>query len=155
MANELNEKSFEAFVRKLIEDHVLPHDPELLLMKSKKAVDILICKNGSEPKLFFIEVKFHQQHHGRLGFGSGNGVGFQPEILIRNPDYFDQNMRWIIGDDEHGDSKFLFLTNTQLSEYLSGGTVGKKFNNIQKRLLREGEWIDARQLASKVRAWTK
>ncbi len=154
MRGQLDEKSFEVRIRNLVTDHVLPNNRDLILMESKKAVDILICKNGKEPALFFIEVKYHQQRHNRLGFGSGKGVGFQPEILTRNPDYFDQNMRWIIGDDDHLDDQFLFLNNRQLSEYLSGGSIGKKFNNIQKRLLKEGGWIDVKQLISGILSWT-
>lgn len=150
---ELNERLFEAELREIITTNILPKSNSLVLMESKKAVDILICKNGDRPQLYFIEVKFHRKHHGRLGFGSGAGIGFQPEILMKNPDYFHQNMRWIIGDDDHGLDGFLLLNNKQLSAYLSGGSVGKKFNNIQKRLLREGEWINRDRLISELYEW--
>ena len=87
-----SEIHFERYIRTLIEEHICKYDPSIELLKSKKAVDILICKNRPTPELFFIEVKHFIKNHGRLGFGSRKGGGFQPEILSRRPEYFEKNL---------------------------------------------------------------
>lgn len=149
----LNEKAFEAQIRSLIIDNILTERSDLMIMDSKKAVDILICKNGAEPALFFLEVKFHKLSHGRLGFGSSGGIGFQPEILKKQPEYFARNMRWIIGHEKHGLGRFILLNNRDLANYVAGGVVGTKFNNIQARIFDQATWLSETELIRELQAW--
>lgn len=94
----INEAAFENFVRREVIDNALPSNL-YQLFNFKKAVDILIAYNGPAAKLFFIEIKYHKLNHGRLGFGQGQGLGFQPEVLSLRPKYFEENMRWILGKE--------------------------------------------------------
>lgn len=130
-----SEKLFEDHVRKLIKKHILPNDKELIMFHNKKAVDILLCRNGKKPALYFLEIKYHKRKHGRLSTGHSKGGGFQPEVLSRLPAYFEKNMRWILGvEDRRG---YWILKNSELIKYLSGGTIGEKHNNIQARIFKE------------------
>lgn len=135
-----NEFEFEQKIRHLIKTKILPEIDNLILFESKKAVDIILCKNGSNPKVHFIEVKYHKENHGRLGFGSKSGIGFQPEILRLKPDYFLENMIWILGVESS--ESYWVLKNNEIVNFLSKGTVGIKYNNIQKRLFKDIEGIN-------------
>jgi len=88
-----DEREFEAHIRALVTTHITSANPDIYPLKNKKAVDILICKDSPPPELFFIETKYHQVKHGRLGFGGRKGGGFQPEIVLRKPAYFESNLR--------------------------------------------------------------
>lgn len=147
-----SEKQFEREIRAIIRSKISSKHSEIFSLDSKKAVDILICRDGSAPALFFLEVKFHKARHGRLGFGGRGGVGFQPELLQRKPAYFERNMRWIIGSDSHP-NQFLLLKNETIRDYVAGKEIGQKFNNIQKRVFTEETWLSKDQLASKLEQW--
>src|SRR5262249_25800011 len=95
------ESEFEAHVRELIRRHATAHDPAFHALRNKKAVDIIICKDSPPPQLFFLEIKFHRDHHGRLGFGGSKGGGFQPEIVGSRPAYFETHLRWILASESH------------------------------------------------------
>lgn len=147
------EGEFEAYIRKLIQTHITATNPKIYALKNKKAVDILVCKDAPTPELFFIEVKYHQKKHGRLGFGGRNGGGFQPEIVSRKPAYFENNLRWVIASEEHENGKVLFLTSDTVRKYLSGGVVAEKFNNFQKRIFREESWLSEQQFVEQLGSW--
>lgn len=148
-----NEAEYESLVRSIIEEHVVGDNKQLILLENKKAVDILLCRNGDSPALFFIEIKFHKETKGRLGFGSANGRGFQPEILSKRPDYFERNMRWIIGDESHGGDGFILVSNKELSNYIAGNSISYKHNNIKRKLLLEGAWFNKKQLIESLISW--
>ncbi len=147
----LSEKEFEAHIRHLITIHILPLDENLMLIKNKKAVDVLICKNGKNPALYFIEIKYHRITHGRLGTGHGKGGGIQPEILQRQPDYFKKQMRWILGTENK--EGYWILDNKEIMQYISNGSIGEKYNNIQTRLFREKEPYVETQLIDTIKNW--
>jgi len=146
-----NEREFENYIRSLIELYVTKKNSHIFPLVNKKAVDIIICKNHPTPHLYFIEVKFHLNKHGRLGFGSKGGGGFQPEILLRKPVYFENNLRWVIGSEES--DKIFFLTNEQLRNYISGEKIGKKFNNIQKKIFIQEEGLTEKQFVTVLKEW--
>ncbi|MBL4588646.1 MAG: hypothetical protein JKY11_01015 [Alphaproteobacteria bacterium] len=148
-----NEGAFEVYLRSLIQTRICDKYPELMLFENKKAVDILICRNGEKPELFFIEVKYYKKSHGRLGFGSASGVGFQPEIVSKSPDYFESNLRWIIAGEGYSNKGALFVPSKIIRRYLSGGTVDKKHNNIQKKILEEIEGLDEDSLVQEIESW--
>ncbi len=151
--NEITERIFEAHVRKQIAQKILPHRSDLILMNSKKAVDIMICRNGETPALYLIEVKFHKSKHGRLGFGSSKGIGFQPEILLKMPDYFSRYMKWVIGEESRGIHEFAVLDNYEMQQFVSGGKVGEKHNNIQKLIFTQVDWLTEQQLVTRLLEW--
>ena len=92
------EQILESHLRHLIAAQITTNHPHIYALDNKKAVDIVICRDGNPMAVFFIEVKLYQQTHGRLGIGTGAGGGYQPEIIVRNPDYFETHLRWVIVD---------------------------------------------------------
>jgi hypothetical protein len=146
-----NEIEFENNIRQIILEEILPSNSDLILLTSKKAVDIVICRNNSNPALFFLEIKYHKNNHGRLGFGHGKGGGFQPEILKKRPQIFETNLKWIIGSEEN--EHYFLLDNTTLVNYLQGGQVADKFNGIQKRLFIQETGINKQELVNKLKNW--
>ena len=129
------ELEFETRIRDIIRSEVIPKHPELLMIENQKTTDILICKNGEQPGLYFLEIKYHKRNHGRLGFGHAKGKGFQPEVLRTRPHYFEQNMRWIIGADDL--ETYIFTDNKTIIDYVSGGEIDYKHNNIQTKIFKE------------------
>ncbi|WP_445360279.1 hypothetical protein ACJJIL_16895 [Microbulbifer sp. EKSA005] len=148
-----NESEFESYLRGLIETRICPNNPDLVLFENKKAVDILICRNGENPALFFLEVKYHKQSHGRLAFGSSSGGGFQPEIISKAPDYFEANLMWLISGEGYSDNGVIFTSSSVIRNYLSGGSVGEKFNNIQKKIFREINGYNEDELVNRIESW--
>jgi hypothetical protein len=146
-----SERTFESYIRNLIQLHIASKNKKIHLLESKKAVDIVICRNTIPPHLYFLEVKYHINGHGRLGFGSKGGGGFQPEILSKRPHYFENNLRWVIAS-EHSD-RIHFLNNEVLLNFISGGSIGKKFNNIQKKLFAHQEGLTEIQFVSALKRW--
>jgi hypothetical protein len=146
-----SEKIFEEYIRTLITKHILPKDKELIMFQNKKAVDVLLCRNGKKPALYFIEIKYHKRSHGRLSTGHGKGGGFQPEILSRLPVYFEKNMRWVLGvEDMEG---YFLLQNSQLIKHIAGGAIGKKYNNIQMKLFKEELSLSEKQFITALKDW--
>ena len=149
----LSESQFESRIGELIVEHVTALRPSIYTLRNKKAVDILVCKDGPKPELFFIEVKYHKAKHGRLGFGHSKGGGFQPEILTVQPNYFESNLRWALASETHHPDKVLFLSSAVLRQYLSGGVVGEKFNNIQAKIFREQTWLSEQEFIGELQLW--
>ena len=148
-----SERELETRIRSLILTHITARNSTVYPLTNKKAVDILICKDGPKPELFFIEVKHHQTKHGRLGFGGSKGSGFQPEILSRKPAYFEKNLRWVLACEEHESDEVLFLTSEIIRQYLAGGVVAEKFNNLQEKIFREQTWLNEYQFVDQLQLW--
>lgn len=146
-----SEREFEAHIREIITKKILPLDKGLVMIQNKKAVDILICRNGKKPALYFIEIKYHKTNHGRLGTGHGKGGGIQPEILKLQPDYFKKQMRWILGAESH--EGYWMLNNQELTTFIAGSAIGEKYNNIQTRLFREKQAFTERQFIKSLKDW--
>ncbi len=149
-----SERQFEAKIRGLLEDHVTSLDPNVYALKSKKAVDIVVCRDAPQAELFFIEVKYHKRNHGRLGFGGGKGGGFQPELLSRKPAYFEKKLRWALASETHQPGKIFFLTSELLRrKYVSGNKVEHKYNNIKVKLFRERSGLSEHEFIRVLRGW--
>lgn len=148
----VSEKAFEQHIRELIKKHILPKDKTLIILDNKKAVDILLCRNGNRAELFFIEIKYHKLSHGRLGTGHGKGGGIQPEILSKQPTYFQDNMRWILGvEDREG---YYFVDNATLTDkYLSGNGIETKYNNIKTIIFKDEQNLTEKQLIKSLKDW--
>lgn len=151
--NFASEAEFEAYIRKLISDEITAKNRSIYALENKKAVDILMCRDAPEPDIFFIEVKYHKKAHGRLGFGSSSGGGFQPEIVSRKPTYFESNLRWAIASEAHPENGIIFVPSDVIRKYVSGGEVGQKFNNIQAKIFREVSGFDEQGFISELIKW--
>ena len=145
-----NEREFEQHIRELIDKQIVIHDKDLMLLRNKKAVDILLCRNGVTPALYFIEVKYHKNF--RLGTGHGKGGGFQPEIIKYAPAYFETNMRWILGDVQH-EGRYWLVDNATIRGNLSGEKIDDKYNNIHNKFFREVPSLNETELVSAITEW--
>jgi len=144
-----SETDFEKHLRKDIVSFSIPND--YILFNSKKAVDILIAKNGDIPRLFFIEVKYHKNSHGRMGIGQGKGGGFQPEILQTKTDYFEQNLIWILGNEDS--EEYWLCNNETIRKYVNNGFIGEKYNGIQLKIFKEENSISKETIIKKLENW--
>jgi len=148
-----SEAEFETHVRALIAQKITAEHPELFVLQNKLAVDIVICREGPSPAVFFIEAKYVKRSSGRVGFGSGAGAGLQPEILLKKPAYFERHLRWVFGSDMHPGAGYSFVTSDVVRKYFAAGMLGEKQNNIREALFRETASIDESQLTSALRDW--
>ncbi|OOG79005.1 hypothetical protein [Flavobacterium sp. A45] len=146
-----SETEFETHIRKIIVDKISAIDSDIVILRNKDVVDILICKNSKPSRLFFIEAKFHKASNGRIGFGNSQGGGFQPEILTKRPKYFDENMRWIFGKEN--DDKFYIGGNEEVSKYFCGGEIGIKFNNFQNKIYEHLTSYNEEELIEYLKKW--
>jgi len=148
-----NEGELERHVRNMIATAITAHHPNIYALDNKKAVDIVICRDSPAPALFFLETKLYQSGHGRIHIGTGKGAGYQPEILLKKPDYFETNLRWIIVDGRLTEPRYVFVTNEIVRRYLAGSGIGDKFNNIQTRIFREVSGINEPSLIQELRTF--
>ena len=151
--NFANEAELEAHVRMLIAKYITAKHNGIYVLDNKKAVDILICRDEPQPDLFFLEVKYHKRSHGRLGFGSSSGGGFQPEIVSKKPIYFESNLRWVIASEEHPENGIIFVSSEVIRKYVAGGQVGDKFNNIQTKIFREVSGYGNQEFIAELSKW--
>ncbi len=149
-----DEREMNTVVRSWIDTSIIPKlTDDFVLLLSDKSFDIPICKNGRDPRLFFIELKCHQSRHARLGIGHGKGGGFQVEILKEQVDYFERFLRWLLAYPERYPGEFLFLTSEEVRRFLSGGRVGRKFNNIRLSIFEGCELKSADDLQAELLDW--
>lgn len=151
MKNIETEANFEKRIRDIIINDIISHTPNLMLLEIQKTTDIVICRNGADPQIFFLEIKYYHPSHGRLGFGHANGKGFQPEILRKKPAFFQTNMRWIIGSLEN--ENYYFVDNGTILKYVSGGEIGYKQNNIQTKIFNEINGLSKSELCNELSTW--
>ena len=147
------ESDFENHLREIINSRIMPKCPNIIVLKYKTVGDIVIMRNGLSPAIFFIEVKYYQRSKGRLGLGDGSGGGIQPEILQKRPAYLESNLRWIIGSDAHSGAGYWFIGSDTLINFISGGSIGNKQNNIQEKLLKEFSSVNEDQLVEEITRW--
>lgn len=147
-----NEREFEDHIRMLITNYILRLDTTLILLDNKKTVDIMLCRNGRKPALYFLEIKYHKKSNRRLSTGHGNGGGFQPELLSKQPDYFKKNMRWILGNENS--NMFWLLTNSEVAQNLSGKDgIGEKYNNIKGSIFNTFTPVSEMDLVISLKEW--
>jgi hypothetical protein len=101
-----------------------------MLFLGKNISDIVVFKqDASAPLMLFIEAKYHKSNHGRIPIGGAGGAGYQPEYLLRKPDYLERYLRWIVADEET--QKCVLLTNGDVRHYSCNGISVGKHNNIK------------------------
>lgn len=152
MENINSEQEFENHIRRIIKLNVLPSTHNLKLMDNKDVVDIIICRKGNESNIFFIEIKYQKNSSGRWGIGGERGTGLQPEILSGDFDFFESNLRWILGSESN--DYYYFVDNSIIRSFAQGGEIGMKFNGIKKELLNQVEQqLTQEQLVEKIKEW--
>jgi hypothetical protein len=122
-----------------------------LVLESKNVNDIVICKETSTgPVAFFIEVKYETERSGRIGIGNSEGHGFQTEILIKKPRYFELYTRWLIAAD---DGWAVLATNEEVRSNASGGYIryGKQ-NNIKDSIF-TNKSFRINEVPNKIEEW--
>lgn len=149
----VNEADYEAHIRGLITSHITDRDPDIFALQYKTVGDIVLCREGNSPAIFFIEIKYFQLEKGRLGFGNGTGAGIQPEMLIKKPAYLESHLRWLLGSDAHEGAGHWFVTSEKIRKYVAGGSIGKKQNNIQEALFREVPSLSEDQVVVEIYNW--
>ena len=147
------ESDFEKHLREIVYSRITSENPDVYALESKTIDDIVIMRDDPSPAIFFLEVKYYQRANGRLGIGEGSGAGIQPEILKRRPAYLESHLRWVIGSDAHNSDRYWLVTSEKICQFVAGGCIGKKQNNIQKRLFRECASIDENQLVEQLKRW--
>lgn len=148
-----SELDFENHLREIIGSRITSKNSYIYALEYKTIGDIVIVRDGPSPAIFFLEVKYYQDVKGRIGIGTRDGKGIQPEILLRRPAYLESHLRWIIGSDTHNGGGYWFVNSENLLQFISGGYIGKKQNNIQKGLFRKCPSIDRDQLVEELKRW--
>lgn len=148
-----SEKKFEQYLAMLIKRDISKAHPNIYALNAKKAVDLVICKNGKHPKLFFLEVKYFNKNknHSMVGFGGAKGTGFQPAVLKQQPDYFKKHLMWVMGSALH--DGIYFLDMCAVMKHLSGSSIGKKQNGFRRSIFDNEESLDELQFIAKLKQW--
>ena len=125
-----NESEFRDWVQSELQARLERQGDSYLVLQSKNVNDIIVCKNKQDgPLALFIEVKYAKGSSGRIGVGDGNGRGFQPEILIRRPDYFERYTRWLVASE--GGVAVLVDCDTLRGHAVGGVFARGKQNNVR------------------------
>jgi hypothetical protein len=96
----------------------------------KNISDIVVFKQDQHtPLMLFVEAKYHKAKHGRIPIGGAGGVGYQPEYLLRKPDYLERYLRWIVVDEVT--EQCVWLTNDEVRQHSTNGIAIGKHNNIK------------------------
>ena len=148
-----NESDFENHLREIVDSRITSENPGVYALEYKTIGDIVIMRDDPSPAIFFLEIKYYQQAKGRLGIGASSGAGIQPEILNRRPVYLESHLRWVLGSDTHNGDGYWLVTSEKIRQFVAGGCIGKKQNNIQERLFRECTSLDENQLVEQLKRW--
>jgi hypothetical protein len=126
----VNEEAYRDWVQVELESILTSAGSGHLVLRSKNVNDIIVCKSaGGRELALFVEVKYHRTSFGRIGLGDGKGQGFQPEILVRRPAYFERYLRWLIGSEA---GVAVLVPSDTLRRFAVGGEYReRKQNNIQ------------------------
>ncbi|MEM8652239.1 MAG: hypothetical protein AAGF54_17030, partial [Pseudomonadota bacterium] len=67
--------------------------------------------------------------------------------------YFEENLKWVLSNEDVTDGSLLLLNNQQIRESVSGGAIGDKFNNIQKSVFTKHNWMSRSELSRELESW--
>ena len=131
-----NEKEFEHHIRDLLEYEISAHEPSIRILESKGIADIVICRDGVSPAIFFIEVKYSA----RTPSGELNPIsvseGIQSEILKERPKYLERHFLWLLGSGRRSCADYYWLlTSRELLPYITTKPLGEE-NNISLNIFR-------------------
>jgi len=148
----MTEKNMENHLRNLIKDKVLSNVKNFYMLDSKDITDIICCKNGDMPLLYFLELKHYSSTNGRIGFGSSGKKTFQVEILKERPSYFEKYLRWIFCDENF--SNYYILDNEACQKYIMGDSVSyDKQNNFRLTLFKKERKFSEQELCDYLINW--
>lgn len=100
-----------------------------LLERTTAQRRFLVFGNQRRVSEWWLEVKYHRASFGRISVGDGKGQGFQPEILVRRPGYFERYLRWLISSEA---GVAVLVPSDTLRRFAVGGEYREgKQNNIQ------------------------
>lgn len=139
------EDDLRDWLLKEVQDRINRESLNFKVLESKNVSDIIICKESKlNPFVVFIEVKLYKRSSNRIGVGQGGegkkGEGFQPEILIKRPAYFDKYLRWVICNE---DGECVFADNQLVINHAVGGIITKgKQNNINTKIFNKEKTVD-------------
>jgi len=150
----VNEQEFENHLRNLISTKICTTHNDIVILDNKNIADIVICKNGDNQALYFIEVKHLKINMGRLGIGGKDGRGYQPEILTKRPDYFESNLLWAMYSEKHDNNGIVLVTSEQLCKsYLQGDEVGEKHNGIKQDIFAKEKGLSDEGFIDSILTW--
>ncbi|MGV3660820.1 MAG: hypothetical protein ACO1TE_11570 [Prosthecobacter sp.] len=128
----------DSFRRWLCEELHKGLAPSCRVLKGKNIADIIVSyEDAEDPRLIFLEVKYHKAFHGRIGIGNQAGTGYQIEYLINRIAYLEKYLLWVVGD-ELSDSS-LILTNDEVRTLAAKGIRVGKTNNFKHKIFHKHE----------------
>jgi len=146
-----DEKDFENFVRGLIKNIECGEEQDLDVFDHQTVNDIFVCRNGKNPKVFFIEIKYFTKKKNRVGIGEGNGTGLQLEILGKRPQYLEDYLKWIITHEDKEDC-YWFIDNETLLKYVNTESNSSQ-KNISRKLFSNEQCYSQSELIDKLKNW--
>jgi len=146
-----NEKDFENFVRDLIKNIEIEEGQHLDVFDHQTVNDIFVCRNGEDPKAFFIEIKYFTKKKNRVGIGESKGIGLQVEILEKRPQYLEDYLRWIIAHEDRKDC-YWFIDNETLLKYVNTKSSSSQ-KNISRNLFSNEKCYSESELIDKLKSW--
>ena len=147
-----DESSLESNIRELIDSQIAQQCREIIMLENKTIGDIVICREGNSPAIFFIEVKYYKPY-ARIGIGGRKGKGIQPEILKRRPKYLESNLRWLFVQSINGEVKYRLVPSETVCSYLAGARIEEKQNNIRDALLNDIPSINEEEIVNELKNW--
>ncbi|PKB73713.1 MAG: hypothetical protein BZY75_00480 [SAR202 cluster bacterium Io17-Chloro-G7] len=148
-----DEKEVERYVRQLIKDSITVDYPHVYALDYRTIGDIVVCRDDNDPELFFMEIKLFKESNGRIGVGGKGGSGIQPEVIGKAPKCLEQHLLWVLADGMKAEPTFVLATTRELRNYIVGGEIGRKQNNIQLRIFDEMPQLNAGALLQRLCTW--
>jgi len=146
-----DEKDFENFIRGLIKNIEIEEEQHLDVFDHQTVNDIFVCRNGEDPKAFFIEIKYFTKKKNRVGIGESNGTGLQIEILEKRPQYLEDHLKWIIAHEDKEDC-YWFVDNETLLKYVNTKSSSSQ-KNISQKLFSTEKCYSESELIDKLKNW--
>ena len=148
-----NEEEFRDWVQSELQASLEQPGSPYLVLRSKNVNDIIVCKHsGDRPVALFVEVKYAKGSSGRIGLANGKGCGFQPEILIRKPPYFEAFTRWLVASEA---GIAVLVDNDTLRRHAVGGVFAEgKQNNIRETVFgQQNQPFTLQESPARLAAW--
>jgi len=65
----------------------------------------------------------------------------------------ESNLKWLLGSDTHDEYAYWLVSSDTLREYVAGGSIGEKQNNIQEALFRNEPKLTKDILVAQLENW--
>jgi len=152
-----NEKDFEEYLRKEIQEKIIDKNKNLYLLKSKGIFDITIIKDNC--KVFNLELKVNvDNRNGYVGLTGKTEKHIQIESLINDIPYFDKYLKWIVLDKPN--NKLILACNSVVKKFPTKDKETKKYefragktNNIKGDIFSNQTDLTINNLIKKLQSW--